>query len=448
MKCRRSTILPKLLAAAGGLTLSTAARAQNLCGDFVAVPSPGQGVAGSVLSAVAANGTTGFAVGRFYPGGAGPFVPLLYRLAGSEWLEQPLPSGPPQATNLVLMSAGMSPATNSDAWIVGYVDVPPPTTNLPLIARWRDGSFDRVETPELRPQTVYPFGPRSGFGYDVSVVARDDVWVVGIAVGFGDAVASSVAMALHWTGSGWEDVPTVIVATRTNEFDAVSAPTSSDVWAVGTSRNIGQAYYGLIQRWDGARWNVVDHPAQSLPASQFHEVLAFPSGEVWVAGAVNYTDPLLYRWNGASWESMPLPGGGAVIAMAGRAPNDFWASSAGPVFSLFHWDGAAWTEVPNPPPPSGLVDSTRGLAIAGPCDVWAVGSQMNSTGFFGTLIEHLEPRGCPADFNRDGQQDFFDYLDFAVAFDAQDPRADFDANGQIDFFDYLDFVGAFDAGCD
>jgi hypothetical protein len=55
---------------------------------------------------------------------------------------------------------------------------------------------------------------------------------------------------------------------------------------------------------------------------------------------------------------------------------------------------------------------------------------------------------CPADFNGDMQVDFFDYLDFAVAFDAEDPMADFNGDMQVDFFDYLDFAMAFDAGCE
>jgi hypothetical protein len=59
---------------------------------------------------------------------------------------------------------------------------------------------------------------------------------------------------------------------------------------------------------------------------------------------------------------------------------------------------------------------------------------------------HLAVR-CPADFDGNGNADFFDYLDFAAAFDAEDPRADLDGNGQVDFFDYLEFVAAFDAGC-
>jgi hypothetical protein len=54
---------------------------------------------------------------------------------------------------------------------------------------------------------------------------------------------------------------------------------------------------------------------------------------------------------------------------------------------------------------------------------------------------------CPADFNLDGQVDFFDYLDFVQAFAAEDPRADFNGDGQIDFFDYLDFVAAFADEC-
>jgi hypothetical protein len=55
--------------------------------------------------------------------------------------------------------------------------------------------------------------------------------------------------------------------------------------------------------------------------------------------------------------------------------------------------------------------------------------------------------GCDADFNADGTVDFFDYLDFASAFDADAPAADFNHNQVVDFFDYLDFVAAFDVGC-
>ncbi|MDX2146603.1 MAG: hypothetical protein SFZ23_03695 [Planctomycetota bacterium] len=50
-----------------------------------------------------------------------------------------------------------------------------------------------------------------------------------------------------------------------------------------------------------------------------------------------------------------------------------------------------------------------------------------------------------ADFNADGQCDFFDYLDFASAFGNEEEPADFNGDGQVDFFDYLDFAQAFGA---
>lgn len=55
--------------------------------------------------------------------------------------------------------------------------------------------------------------------------------------------------------------------------------------------------------------------------------------------------------------------------------------------------------------------------------------------------------GCRADFNGDGEVDFFDYLDFVDALSAGAPSADFNQDDVIDFFDYLDFVDAFSEGC-
>jgi hypothetical protein len=54
---------------------------------------------------------------------------------------------------------------------------------------------------------------------------------------------------------------------------------------------------------------------------------------------------------------------------------------------------------------------------------------------------------CPADFNRDGVADFFDYLDFVAAFSSGGPGSDFNGDTAVDFFDYLDFVAAFSFGC-
>jgi len=58
---------------------------------------------------------------------------------------------------------------------------------------------------------------------------------------------------------------------------------------------------------------------------------------------------------------------------------------------------------------------------------------------------------CPADFNRDGFLDFFDYDDFVTCFETGGcgggGSADFNGDGFVDFFDYDDFVSAFETGC-
>jgi hypothetical protein len=76
--------------------------------------------------------------------------------------------------------------------------------------------------------------------------------------------------------------------------------------------------------------------------------------------------------------------------------------------------------------------------------------EMPGRGRYNGSISTFTPAGgggCDADFNGDNSADFFDYLDFVAAFDANDPSADFNGDSSIDFFDYLDFVAAFDLGC-
>ncbi|MDX2148011.1 MAG: hypothetical protein SFZ23_10860 [Planctomycetota bacterium] len=86
---------------------------------------------------------------------------------------------------------------------------------------------------------------------------------------------------------------------------------------------------------------------------------------------------------------------------------------------------------------------TTGAATIG---LFAAGSPSNLT--VQTQIPTSGQADCPADFNGDGQVDFFDYLDFAAAYGDNDPTADFNGDQQIDFFDYLDFVVAYDTPCE
>lgn len=54
---------------------------------------------------------------------------------------------------------------------------------------------------------------------------------------------------------------------------------------------------------------------------------------------------------------------------------------------------------------------------------------------------------CPADFNHDGETDFFDVQAYLGAFALQDPAADLNNDGSFDFFDIQAFLQAFASGC-
>ncbi|MDX2146427.1 MAG: M1 family aminopeptidase [Planctomycetota bacterium] len=97
-----------------------------------------------------------------------------------------------------------------------------------------------------------------------------------------------------------------------------------------------------------------------------------------------------------------------------------------------------------------VLDTITTIASGQTLDGEVVGTTLPSgegqAGGTGVIAFRVEA-ACAADFNGDGQPDFFDYLDFASAFAAEDPSADFNDDGQVDFFDYLDFSQAFAAGC-
>jgi hypothetical protein len=138
-----------------------------------------------------------------------------------------------------------------------------------------------------------------------------------------------------------------------------------------------------------------------------------------------------------------LPSGDCVFVTAGECSN---------LAGTFRGVGVACAGA-NCPQPEGACCFSNGFCIslteascAGAGGIWG--------GAFTTCIDNNQngqadicEQGCAADFNGDNQVDFFDYLDFAQAFDAEDESADFNHDNQVDFFDYLDFAQAFDEGC-
>ena len=81
-------------------------------------------------------------------------------------------------------------------------------------------------------------------GVVASCLADDDIWAVA-----------------HWDGSVWSVVNLVDVGVNGNQFYAVAAHASSDVFAVGQKAGAGFPSEALIEHWHGKAWRVLPSPA-------------------------------------------------------------------------------------------------------------------------------------------------------------------------------------------
>ncbi len=201
--------------------------------------------------------------------------------------------------------------------------------------------------------------------FDVSALGPNDVWGVG---SYWDG-HSFRTLAEHWDGTMWSKVPTVDPDPESNQFGAVAAVSSHDVWAVGYS---GSA--GLVEHWNGVRWRLVDSPAADLS-----DVDADSATDIWAVGGAR-GGAFTMHWDGTSWTSFPAPAGDITLdSVSVLSPTDAWASGhlyRGSVMHnvILHWDGSSWTRTPVP----NRCTTTRQCALEsvvtlGPAEALAVG---------------------------------------------------------------------------
>src|SRR5438034_800577 len=92
--------------------------------------------------------------------------------------------------------------------------------------------------------------------FGVAAIAPDDVWAVGSST---DTIGGdSSTLAEHWDGTEWTVVPSPNGELGTSRLVAVSALSSSDVWAVGSTGD--DQPLQLIEHWDGSTWSVSPPP--------------------------------------------------------------------------------------------------------------------------------------------------------------------------------------------
>jgi hypothetical protein len=129
--------------------------------------------------------------------------------------------------------------------------------------------------------------------------------------------------------------------------------------------------------------------------------------------------------------------GGTLAYRFGNPPADAWTG-----FSVRIVAGAGWTVGGAPATEQQIRDvlaEVTSLSLRGEFRVGA-----DSAGLDNVRLGD----GCTADFNADGQVNFFDVSDYIAAYNAADADADLaEPFGTLNFFDVSAFIAAFNAGC-
>jgi hypothetical protein len=303
----------------------------------------------------------------------------------ASWTVVPSPN-PSTQGNYLTSIAAVSP---TDLWAVGSAYRQTTSTPGTLTERWNGSSWSVVPSPNFN----------QGYNelYGVDAVSSTDVWAVGyhnISL-----YGSEKTMAQHWDGTQWSIVPTRNMGRDANFLLAVSAVSSTDVWAVGlgasTSNEVGRP---LIEHWDGATWSKLRSPRIGSRFGILNDVVALATDDVWAVGSQGDTT-LVEHWNGASWSVVPSPNGtraeSELYAISASGPDDVWAvgdsyDNQGSDSLVLHWDGSSWTVVPSL---DGAKSHTSlyGTLALGPSNVWAVGSSYDPIQVsYVTFTEHWD----------------------------------------------------------
>jgi hypothetical protein len=183
---------------------------------------------------------------------------------GVQWNLVAMPTLPADAT---LFSVEALSA--SDVWAAGYSS----DTTQTVTMHWDGTQWGHVPSPN----------PASGTGqlYSIAAIATNDLWAVGRY--FPNPGSSEVrTLSMHWNGSQWAIVTTPNTGAA-DELQGVSAQSSNDVWAVGSSYDPQYGYRTLVLHWDGAQWNQV-HAPNPTEFNVLSDVTTLPGGQIWAAG--------------------------------------------------------------------------------------------------------------------------------------------------------------------
>lgn len=267
-----------------------------------------------------------WAVGEVKQSGYRSGTPLILHWNGASWQTVAIPAG----TTGKLHAANFSSA--SDLWAVGDDN-----HGHALVLHSTGGPWTRVPVPDL----ASPMNLRG-----VRSISPTDVWAVG-------GVGTAETLTLHWNGATWTRAGSDNPDPFSNVLNGVGGGLKG-LWAVGqkarskTSTGAPPGTRTLAMHWSGSRWDAVPTPNVGDEDTLRGVVRNSGGGTTAVGSYVNPTTGVLRtlaeRWNGSSWVVRATPNVGAAdnfLRAAAPIPGspDVWAvgshlTSGGPARTL------------------------------------------------------------------------------------------------------------------
>jgi hypothetical protein len=226
----------------------------------------------------------------------------------------------------------------------------------------------------------------------ISASSSTDIWAVGQST-------------IHYDGTKWTAFPAPMVnGDNTSFLGGVVDVSPTLAWAVGTV-GIGTGNPNqVIEKWNGTSWAAFPGPrfAKGIQP-ELKAMTEISADNIWAVGSVvdeTELEILFEQWNGTKWAATtPFIGTGFALAISADAANDVWAvgfqgaENDDSQTLILHYDGTSWTIVPSPNVGGGANQLNAVVALA-PDNVWAAGfstsvpppTEVASV----TLIEHWD----------------------------------------------------------
>lgn len=297
-------------------------------------------------------------------------------LAGSGWTLEPSYN----FGSLDNVLAGVSAASLNDAWAVGAY-YPASSNVLATLAHHFDGNR----------WTAFPLpnvGAQENALYAVSMPTTGKAWAVGYYVS-GKFVQQTLIE--HFDGTVWTVVPSPSPGALQNILFGVAAITDSDVWAVGAEQDASGLWHTLTEHWDGAAWSVVSAVDAGSSGNQFYAVKALASDDVYAvgqqAGAGFPNQALVENWNGKAWRvvSSPVDASASVLPLGATATSSTLTlvgeqeTDTAP-YTTYVAAGTPGTEsIQTTPNAGGGENDLFATTTAADGSTWAVGWDINTT---------------------------------------------------------------------